>query len=154
MGTLDCFVGHLDTGMMGNTVAQLTALAIATRDGFYYKIRGEFPDETFSEFQNLTLIANDGATTTYALAWGVNEAFKQMVNPDYVFEAPPELGRIGDARRLWNVEQREGNAFLARNRTVRVPRAAVDLDPQGVYGNPGFTFDAALEVSEASGVYT
>ena len=138
----ECFVGHLDTETRGDTVARVTALAKATRDNFYATIRAKFPSETFSGFQNLTQVANDGDVTTYALAWGVNEAFKKMVNPDYVFQDPPVLSRLSDAKTLWNVGQRAGNALIASNRVVQVPGASVILDPTGPYGQPGFTFNA------------
>ena len=117
-------------------------MAKATRDNFYATIRAKFPSETFSGFQNLTQVANDGDVTTYALAWGVNEAFKKMVNPGYVFQGPPPLSRLSDAKTLWNVGQRDGNALIANNRVVQVPPWSVDLKPEGPYGQPGFRFVA------------
>ena len=143
MVLLECFVGHLDTETRGDTVVRVTALATATRDRFYATIKNKFPSETFAGFQNLTLVANQGDVTTYALAWGVHEAFKKMQDPSYQMQDPPVLNRLSDASRLWNVGQRAGNAFIAKNRIVEVPRASVVLDPAGTYGQPGFTFNAS-----------
>ena len=142
---LECFVGHLDTDTRGDTVARVTALAKATRDGFYATIKAKFPGETFSGFQNLTLVANQGEVTSSALAWGVNEAFRKMEDPNYQMQDPPALSKLSDASRLWNVGQRPGNALIAKNRAVQVPEASVVLDPAGTYGKPGFTFNASSQ---------
>ena len=142
MVPLDCFVGHLDTETRGDTVARVTALAKATRDHFFATIKAKFPSKTFSGFQNLTQIANDGEVTTYALAWGVNEAFKKMKDPHHVFQDPPALSKLSEAKTKWNVGQRPGNDFIAKDRTVQVPKPSVVLDPAGTFGKAGFTFDA------------
>jgi len=142
MVSLECFVGHLDTETRGDTVARVTALAKATRDTFYSTIKSKFPNETFSGFQNLVQIANDGDVTTYALAWGVNEAFEKMKDPNYVFQDPPVLSKLSEAKTKWNVGQRPGNTLIAKDRTVQVPGASVILRPSGTYGKDGFTFNA------------
>jgi hypothetical protein len=141
MVSLECFVGHLDTGSPGGTVPNITKLAKYARDQFYDRIKSKFPSESFSQFQNLVQVTAGDETST-ALCWGVNEAFKKMVTPSYVFQDPPPLSRVSEAKTLWGVGQKTGNAFIAKNRAVTVPSATTVLTPSGTFGTSGFTFTA------------
>ena len=138
--SLECFVGHLDTGTFGNTVDRVTRLAKYVRDNFYATVKAKFPSETFSEFQHLVLIANPGDATSPAIAWGVHEAFEKMQNIDHVFQDPPVITRVSEAQTQWNVGQIPGDAFYAKNRAVKIPRPSTIFTPVGKYGNDGFTF--------------
>jgi hypothetical protein len=138
--SLECFLGHLDTGTVGSTVDRVTALAKYVRDNFYATVQAKFPSETFSGFQHLILIANRGDATSPAIAWGVHEAFQKMLNDSHVFQDPPVITRVSEAQTEWHVGQIAGDAFYAKNRVVKIARPAINFTPVGEYGNSGFTF--------------
>ena len=47
--SLECFVGHLDTGMLGNTVDRVTALVKYVCDNFYATVKPNFQVRPFPD---------------------------------------------------------------------------------------------------------
>ncbi|KAI0089708.1 hypothetical protein BDY19DRAFT_82223 [Irpex rosettiformis] len=149
IGDNECFVAHLDSHT-ATTVEDrwknIRKLAINTRDAFHARVVAAFPHAALDHLGALRLVVNQGDYPSYALAWGVSEAFKKMKDHGYVFHDPEEFStNVTAVQALQVPDTMSGMGFAVDkvkngNDIPVVWGLASNWVRKGQYGVAGFTF--------------